>query len=337
MTQPLYHLLQKSEMFPRNSKCINIIQQCFSDGYKALKQILFHLHPIFHPQPATLIMSYPKQHEKTMLEYFSLFQDFLQLHAFIMDQNSSLDNPDELDVFISNTKYSQWLNQVTCDECKLTTMAHKCTANQIVEMLNTFLNEPDSPALNDECTTHMPLLHHQLTQPLPSAHHSPYHCTPVNHIAFALSLIVSLPESDDSYQLLYCELHDMDVPADAHDQYTHATFQAMVNHVQTQPLDTNATMQCIICGENHQFNNCAILQNTEFLKSHYIHFCSQLHHEATAQASTFQGSASLLPTPNTNPVNAIGVHDVTNPNIITDFPEDEASSETNEDFQTGHY
>ena len=27
-----------------------------------------------------------------------------------MDQNSSLDNPDELDVFINNTKYSQWLN-----------------------------------------------------------------------------------------------------------------------------------------------------------------------------------------------------------------------------------
>ena len=282
MTQPLYHLLQKSEMFPRNSKCINIIQQCFGDGYKALKQILFHLHPIFHPQPAMLIISYPKQCEKTMLEYFSLFQDFLQLRAFIMDQNSSLDNPDELDVFISNTKYSQWLNRVTRDECKLATMAHKYTANQIIETLNTFLNEPDSLALNDECTTHMPLPHHQLTQPLPSAHHSPYHHTPVNCIASALSLIVSLPESDDSYQSLYRELHDMDVPVDAHDQYTHATFQVMVNHVQTQPLDTNATMQCIICGENHQFDNCAILQNTEFLKSHYIHFCSQLHHEATA-------------------------------------------------------
>jgi hypothetical protein len=129
----------------------------------------------------------------------------------------------------------------------------------------------------------------------------------------------------------------MDIPADAHDQYTHATFQVMVNCVQTQLLDTNATMQCIICGENHQFNNCAILQNTKFLKSHYIHFCSQLCHEAIAWASTFQGSASLLPAPITNPVNAIGTHNVTDPNIIADYDEDEASSETNEDFQTGHH
>ena len=79
MTQPLYHLLQKSEMFPCDSNCVNIIQQCFGDGYKALKQILFQSHPVFHPQPAMLITSYPKQRDQTMLEYYSLFQDYLQL------------------------------------------------------------------------------------------------------------------------------------------------------------------------------------------------------------------------------------------------------------------
>ena len=79
MTQPLYHLLQKPEMFPHDSNCVNIIQQCFGNGYKALKQILFHSHPVFHPQLAMLIMSYPKQCDQTMLEYYSLFQDYLQL------------------------------------------------------------------------------------------------------------------------------------------------------------------------------------------------------------------------------------------------------------------
>ena len=56
----------------------------------------------------------------------------------------------------------------------------------------------------------------------------------------------------------------------------------MVNHVQAQPVDTNAPMQCIICGENHKFDNCSVLKNTDFLKLHYIRFCQQLHHEATA-------------------------------------------------------
>ena len=86
-----------------------------------------------------------------------------------MDQNSSLDNPDEVDIFINNMKYSQWLTWVTHDERKLTTMSHKYTAAQIVETLNTFLNEPDSPAL-DDCALCTPLPCYQPAQPaLPNA------------------------------------------------------------------------------------------------------------------------------------------------------------------------
>ena len=145
-----------------------------------------------------------------MLEYYSLFQDYLQLRAYIMDQNSSLDNPDELDVFINNTKHSQWLNRITHDERKIATMAHKYTAAQIVETLNTYLNEPDSP--------HMPtmsLTHHCLAisrAAIVHCSHNSYRCTPVNLIKLELSLIVSPSESDDSYQLLYSDLRDLNVP-----------------------------------------------------------------------------------------------------------------------------
>ena len=128
-----------------------------------------------------------------------------------MDQNSSLDNPDELDIFINNTKHSKWLNWITHDECKIATMAHKYNATQIIETLNTYLNEPDSPAHGDH-VTHTPLPHHQSVQPLSTAHYQPYQCTPVNLIESALSPIVSPSESDDSYQLLYSDLHDLDVP-----------------------------------------------------------------------------------------------------------------------------
>ena len=46
MKHPLYNLLSKSEMFPKDSKLRAIVQQCYGDGYKALKQILFHSHPV---------------------------------------------------------------------------------------------------------------------------------------------------------------------------------------------------------------------------------------------------------------------------------------------------
>ena len=57
---------------------------------------------------------------------------------------------------------------ITCNECKVVTMAHKYTAAQIVETLNTYLNEPDSPA-HDDHAIHTPLPHHQHMLPLSTA------------------------------------------------------------------------------------------------------------------------------------------------------------------------
>ena len=151
----------------------------------------------------------------------------------------------------------------------------------------------------------------------------------------ALSPVVSPSESDDSYQLLYSDLRDLDVPNDANDYFTHSTFTAMVNHVQAQLLNMNAPMQCIVCGANHKFDNCAVLKNTEFLKSHYICFCQQLHCDAQEWATSFQGSASLLPDPSPGSVNFIDAQDNTLDDVK--YVADDASSEANEDFQTSHY
>ena len=156
MTQPLFRLLQKSDMFPRDSKCVSIVQQCYGDGYKALKQILFQSHPVFHDQPATLITRYPTQRDFSLLKYYSLFLDYLQLRAFISDIDSSLDESHELDIFINGTKYNIFLNRVTRDERKLVSLRHKYTSAQIVETLETYLNEPDSPMLQEPATATSP-------------------------------------------------------------------------------------------------------------------------------------------------------------------------------------
>ena len=54
---------------------------------------------------------------------------------------------------------------------------------------------------------------------------------------------------------------------------------------------------CIVCGEDHRFADCKVLQNTDFLRQHYIRFCQQIRREATARAEVFPGAESQIPTP----------------------------------------
>jgi hypothetical protein len=133
--------------------------------------------------------------------------------------------------------------------------------------------------------------------------------------------------------MLYSDLHALNVPDNANDHFTHSTFTAMVNCVQAQPLDMTAPMQCIVCGANHRFDNCAVLQNMEFLKSHYICFCQQLHCNACEWATSLQGSTSLLSVPPPSSVNFIDAQDAPPDDI--EHVDDDTSSEVDEDFQTG--
>lgn len=80
-----------------------------------------------------------------MLEYYKLFLDFQQLCAYISNISATLKNVAELDIFIGNSKYSSYLNRVTQDEQRLSSLRHKYTGQQLVETLDKFLMLPDSP------------------------------------------------------------------------------------------------------------------------------------------------------------------------------------------------
>ena len=56
---------------------------------------------------------YPHPNERSLAEYYTLFLDFLQLHAFVTDVDSSLDSINEMNLFIGNTKYNVFLTHVT--------------------------------------------------------------------------------------------------------------------------------------------------------------------------------------------------------------------------------
>ena len=348
MAQPLFRLLQKDGMFPADSKLNSIVQQCFGDGYAALKQILFASHPVFHDQPSTLIRSYPTQRNYTLHKYHSMFADFLQLRAFISDIDSSFDDTSNIDVFISGTTHQEFLNRCTRDERRSAANAHKYTAAQIVETLETYLMEPDSP-------TRRPT---RQTSPRPSLLRSPrppYNSSQARSNArvpgrpqdqqrsASLNLLqadshtstsgvpdLSTITSDDSAESLESELYTMDVPQTLDARKVHSLYCAAIHQVSVAPPDQDdAVPVCIVCGSRHRFDQCRVLQNTSFLRGHYIRYCQQLRREAASRASSFQGDDGALPSANVSFVDSIPAEDIDQP------PGDDDEDAEEEDFQTG--
>lgn len=78
----------------------------------------------------------------TLLKYRTVYNNYLQLRAYI---DSSLNNPNEMDIFINNTKYSTFLDRLIRDKRRSPAYAYKYTSDQIVETLKTYLQAPDSP------------------------------------------------------------------------------------------------------------------------------------------------------------------------------------------------
>ena len=310
MSGPLFQLLQSKDMFPRDSTCPSLVDQCFGDGYKALKHIVFPAHPIFHPQPSILLTAYPRQKGLSMLEYWSLFQDFLQLRAFVQDQDSSLDAPGELDIFINGCKYHQFLNRITREERASHTLQYKYTGAQIVETLNKFLSAADSPLVLERQrertrpATGPPAFRAPAPGRAPTRSRPPQRrSTPVNNITTtdddADPPDLSITDSEDSLDHVYSDIRAMDNVDDPTDRFTLNAFSAMINRVQTQAVDPSTSLSCIVCGENHRFDKCDVLNNHEFLKSHYIRYCQQIRRDASARAASFSGSAGAIPTSET--------------------------------------
>jgi len=65
----IYQLLSQSSMFPTGSPLHDTVANCYSNGLKAPKAILQRSHPAFVDEPSTLVTTYPKQKDTSLLEY----------------------------------------------------------------------------------------------------------------------------------------------------------------------------------------------------------------------------------------------------------------------------
>jgi hypothetical protein len=335
MSHPIYRLLQKKDMFPPESHIHSIVSQSYGDGYKALKQIIFGPHPAFRDQPATLIITYPKQGKYTLLEYHSLFLDYLQLRAYISNIDSSLDSSSELDVFITNAKYGAYLNRNTRDERKITSLRHKYTSAQIVETLETLLQAPDSPMVYDlgpPVRAYTPRQPARPTQQRGNRLSTARRGTPTNRIDVSHDNDrddvpeLSTSESDESVAGLLDDFHNIDVPSDAEARRVHSLYAAAVYTLAETPSAASLP-KCIVCRGEHRFAQCDVLNNTDFLRSHYIRYCQQLNREAAMRNAAF--GRSMMPTDSAQ-VNAI---------LETDEQQDDHEDDPDDngelDFQTG--
>ncbi|MDX1409856.1 MAG: hypothetical protein R3330_17020, partial [Saprospiraceae bacterium] len=151
MRQPLAQLLSKKGMFPKeDDRCEAIVAQAQGDGHAALLNIVRPHAPQFATQRGMLCTACPRQRELSMEQHGMRFKDFLNVRSCVKNSPSSLDDSDEIDIFIGRAKHQKHLNRCTRDERRQPACAHKCTAAQIVGTLNAFLLAADSPALADD-------------------------------------------------------------------------------------------------------------------------------------------------------------------------------------------
>jgi len=141
----IYQLLSQSTIFPTGSPLHDVVANCYGNGLKALKAILLCSHPAFVDEPATLVTTYPKQKDKSLLEYKMEAEDFLQMRSMVQGFSKELDDPGELDIFINNMKYSTHVQRVTQDERRQRALLHKYQGDKLLETLNSVLMLPDCP------------------------------------------------------------------------------------------------------------------------------------------------------------------------------------------------
>jgi hypothetical protein len=332
--QTIFRILSKSDMFPKDSRIPSIVESCYGNGYVALKQIIFTAHPAFHPQPSILVRSYPKQLPgMSLLTYFNRYKDFIQLRAYIQDIDASLDDPDEVNIFIQGAQYATYLNRVTREERKQTTMQYKYEESNLVETLQALLLEPDSPAML-ESLSRARVTERPKTYPVQQQRR--VHSLDVSH--------------EDSLESLCNELDFLPDAPDSQARELKHIYSACVYRIKTDPTNAAIT-NCIVCNAEHRFDACPVLANTEFLRSHYyIRFCQQLRREASSRQAAFKGPEEglfALP-PSTTKVNAINTASTPQPmsiapvetadyqsNHLKDFysiPEDD---DNDQDFQEG--
>ena len=282
MKNGIWKLLSKKDMFPSNSKYPQMVVRAQGDGYRALKSILFRAHPAFMDQPSIMVRTIPKQGPSTtVLEYYHYFKDYLQLRAFVQNINVGLDDASTMDIFISNLQHAGYINRVYMQQSVDPANAHRWKEDRIVETIERWLARPGSPALIKPRTPVTAPTQSVMIQSVAVDDHSGE--TENFHDAV-----------EEVQEDVWEESLDDIVTESEEEEGTRIHYIAAVRALKTQP-QAAFTGTCLVCRGAHNFDACPVLQNTEFLKKHYINTCKNLRKHNADRQVAFQGQAGQLP------------------------------------------
>ena len=201
-----------------------------------------------------------------------------------------------IDVFLKYATHGEFLNRVTREDRNRPSLAHRFTDAQILETLLGYLSSADSPALVT-APTPAPALAPDGFQPVARpAYNRPFARGPNRAPAPRTAPVRSLDAIDDdpddatadpalSDDAADVPLHAIAIPDNDFDRELYHIYCASIHQINRQPGIATAP-SCIVCGESHRFEDCAILNNVAFLKSHYIRFCSNLKRDEAARLQT---------------------------------------------------
>ncbi|GAX10430.1 hypothetical protein FisN_21Lu161 [Fistulifera solaris] len=312
MSSMLFQLFNKPSMFPDGSSVIDLLHVHYGDGYAILKQIATKVLPVFYERPYTLIEDYPRQAGKSFPEYYQLFQDFIHLRALIADNPSSLANSHEVDIFISRSDYPTFLARMSYDDRRDPTKTSQFQGPQLLETLQRYLQAPHSPALQRFRPASPALPRSRPSSPaaaLGTPTRSAFRTRFPNHNATGTSgsppVTTSIApvqqdllndhasdlNASDEYHKLFADLFAVALPDDPAQRQLFLEYQASVHKISQDP-NVARQQPCVVCSGQHRFDSCPVLNDSEFLKKHYIIFKQFLNRVARSEAQSFPPSSS---------------------------------------------
>ena len=244
----------------------SIVANHHSAGYEALFALIRTSHPSYAIHKSSLLSDRPRQsRSQSIASYFNTYVDYMQLHAFLEGNTSNLDNAYELECFIGHLRDGQQYLVKTHDERRSsnTAILAKYKQNQIVITLESY-----APLITPTRTA-------TIARNSPSS-------TPLKRttLKYDKSRSSSTPRGPRDKSINSVEFDD-DNPFsvyhydDGHNgQITTKYVSALKSSVYNSSFDINAD-PCLVCGASgHTFDDCPVLNDTQFLRKHYIGFCS---------------------------------------------------------------
>ena len=266
-----------------------------------------------------------------MKQYWNLFQDFLQLRAFILNIPSSLETPHEVDIFINRSTHAAFLNEITSMPRLSVLTRQLYLGPQLLNTLEQHLLMAHSPTQLQRVTPPT------ISQPPPLRQRPPFQRTRFaqdrHPSAAPIQPVAIVPEddslsSDPTLHDLIDEYFCLPIPNSDLDRRTYTQYGASINRIGEDPSLAHSS-PCTVCGGLHRFDNCKVLQSADFLRQHYIRWMKYINREIAARRRAFPGPEGIL-THRPTPIQALTV--APSAPLFVD-PEDEFDATS--DFQQG--